>query len=256
MKYARYETHGNVAHGIVENDKVIEISAPPFLDYEVTDNSFLLSDVKLLAPTNPGKILAIGLNYRSHLGEVDTLAEIEAPPSPEPFLKAPSSVTNPGDPIVLPRESSKVQEEGELVVVIGKRCRNVSVGKALDNVLGYTCGNDVSDRNWQGNDLQWWRAKSSDTFAPIGPYIETDTDPGDTMLTARLNGVVVQESNTSQLIHNVPSIIEYISRVVTLEPGDAIFTGTPGSPVDINPGDIVEVEIEGIGILTNPVVPE
>ena len=250
MKYARYEAHGEIAYGVVEGDQVVQLTASPFEDHQVTDHSHPLSHVRLLAPTLPGKILAIGMNYKSHLGDH------EAPAVPEPFLKASTAVINPGDPIVLPRESTNVQEEGELVVVIGRRCKGVSRSEALSYVLGYTCGNDVSDRPWQSGDLQWWRAKSSDTFAPMGPFIATDLDPGNLLLTARVNGEVVQQSSTSQLIHHVPAIIEFISRVVTLEPGDAIFTGTPGIPADINAGDTVEVEIEGVGVLSNPIEAE
>ena len=139
-------------------------------------------------------------------------------------------------------------------MVIGKRCKGASKATALSYVLGYTCGNDVSERNWQRGDIQWWRAKSSDTFAPLGPLIATDLDPGNFHLAARINGRTVQESSTADLLHDVPSIIEFASRVVTLEPGDVIMTGTPGKPEDLHPGDTVEVEIEGVGVLSNPVV--
>jgi len=250
MKFARYEAHGEIAYGVVEGDYVLQLSTSPFEDYEVTDHAHPLSHVRLLAPTMPGKIIAIGLNYKSHLGDA------EPPAVPEAFFKTPSAVIGPGDTIVLPREAKKVQEEAELVVVIGRECKGASAADALGYVLGYTCGNDVSDRVWQGNDLQWWRAKSSDTFAPMGPFIVTDLDPGNLPISARVNGVEAQSGNTSDLLHPVPQIIEFVSRVVTLNPGDAIYTGTPGRPVDLNPGDTVEVEIEGIGVLSNPVAAE
>ena len=250
MKFARYEAHGEVAYGVVEGDAVKQMTASPFQEYEVTDHTHPLSEVRLLAPHVPGKIIAIGLNYRSHLGDR------EPPAVPEPFYKTPTALIGPGDSIVIPREASQVQEEGELSVVIGKRCKGATVSNALSYVLGYTCGNDVSDRPWQRGDLSWWRAKSSDTFAPLGPFIATGLDPGNLQLTARVNGKVVQESSTSDLLHDVPKIIEFISRVVTLEPGDVIMTGTPGQPADLNPGDTVDVEIEGIGVLTNTVVAE
>ena len=247
MKYARYEAHGETAYGVVEG-------ASPLEDHEVTDHEHGLSEVKLLAPIVPGKIVAIGLNYKSHLGD-------RVPPSvPEPFFKTQSALIGPDEPIVIPREAIEegvnIQPEAEFSLVIGKRCRRASADDALDYILGYTCGNDVSARNWQRNDLQWWRAKSSDTFAPVGPYIETDLDPGNVRLIGRINGEVVQEQLTSDLLYGIPRIIEFVSSVLTLEPGDVIMTGTPGAPGDIHPGDTVEVEVEGVGVLRNPVVAE
>ena len=250
MKIARYEAHGEVAYGVVEGNDVFQLTASPFEDYEVTDHAHPLSHVTLLSPTMPSKIIAIGLNYESHLGDM------EPPKVPEPFLKTPSAVIGPGDTIVLPRGAETVQEEAELTVIIGKRCKGASAADALSYVLGYTCGNDVSAREWQSNDLQWWRGKSCDTFAPMGPFIATDLDPGNLDLTARVNGREVQSSNTSDLLHPVPRIIEFVSAVITLEPGDAIMTGTPGHPLNLNAGDTVEVEIEGVGVLSNPVAAE
>ena len=254
MKLARYEAHGDIDYGIVEDDVVRQITAAPYEDYEVTDHTHRLSEVRLLAPAVPGKILAIGLNYKSHLGDR------EPPKVPEPFYKTPSAVVGPGDAIVIPSEASdegvRIQPEAELSVVIGKRCKRAARADALGYVLGYTCGNDVSARDWQRNDLSWWRAKSCDTFAPLGPFVVTDLDPGNLHLVGRINGKAVQDQFTSDLLHDVPAIIEFISRVVTLEPGDVIMTGTPGQPSDIRPGDTVEVEIEGIGVLSNPVSAE
>ncbi|MCH7654265.1 MAG: fumarylacetoacetate hydrolase family protein, partial [Chloroflexi bacterium] len=150
-------------------------------------------------------------------------------------------------------EGVHIQPEAEFTVVIGKRCKRVSRADALSYVLGYTCGNDVSARDWQRNDLQWWRAKSSDTFAPVGPYIVSDLDPGNVRLIGRVNGKITQEQSTSDLVYDVPRIIEFVSSFVTLEPGDVIMTGTPGSPGDIKPGDTVDVDLEGVGVLTNPI---
>jgi 2-keto-4-pentenoate hydratase/2-oxohepta-3-ene-1,7-dioic acid hydratase in catechol pathway len=254
MKYARYEAHGETAYGVVEGDSVKQLTASPLEDHEVTDHEHGLSEVKLLAPIVPGKIVAIGLNYKSHLGD-------RVPPSvPEPFFKTQSALIGPDEPIVIPREAIEegvnIQPEAEFSLVIGKRCKRASADDALDYILGYTCGNDVSARNWQQNDLQWWRAKSSDTFAPVGPYIETDLDPGNVRLIGRINGEVVQEQLTSDLLYGIPRIIEFVSSVLTLEPGDVIMTGTPGAPGDIHPGDTVEVEVEGVGVLRNPVVAE
>ena len=246
MKFARYLAHGQISYGVVEGDTVKEITAPPYEDYEVTDHAHGLSDVKLLTPTAPSKILAVGLNYRSHL-KADPLEE------PLIFIKTPSSLIAHGETIVRPKDVETFDEEGELVIVIGKRCRNVSREDSLNYVLGYTCGNDVSAREWQRGDGQWWRAKSSDTFSPVGPYIADNIDPSNVVLRARVNGEEVQSENTSMFIFDVPFVVSWTSRRQTLEPGDMIFTGTPGRPAHLVSGDTVEVEIEGIGVLSNPV---
>ena len=249
--YARYETHGDVHYGVVEGDTVRAITAPPYEDHEVTDHSHALDDVKLLSPVMPGKIVAIGLNYRSHLGD-------RTPPSvPEPFFKTASSVVGPDDDVVIPAEALEqgvtMQPEAELALVIGKTARRVSKDDALDYILGFTCGNDVSARDWQAGDLSWWRAKSSDTFSPIGPVIVSGLDPSDLHLVGRINGEVAQEQTTADLLYGVPEIVEFVTSVLTLDPGDVIMTGTPGAPGDIHDGDVVEVEIDGIGVLRNTV---
>ena len=253
-KYARYLAHGEVAYGVVEGDDVLQITGAPFEDHQVTDHAHGLSEVELLAPVVPGKILAIGLNYKSHLGDR------EPPKVPEPFFKLASSVIGPGGVIVIPREATEegvtVQPEAELSVVIGRQAKRVTRAEALDYVLGYTCGNDVSARSWQSNDLQWWRGKSCDTFAPLGPYIVSDLDPSALRLVCRINGRVVQDQFTSDLLHDVPAILEFVTRVLTLNPGDVIMTGTPGSPGDVHAGDTVEVEIAEIGNLVNSVEAE
>ena len=180
MKFARYFAHGEIAYGVVEGDRVRQITTTPFDDYEITDHEHTLDQVKLLAPHEPRKVMAIALNYESHL------ANWTRPTQPEPFFKNPTSVIGPDDAIVLPPDSGKVDAEGELVVVMGRRAKGVSKEEALDYVLGYTCGNDVSARPWQGNDIQWWRGKGSDTFAPLGPFITTGLDP--TKLEVRTRG--------------------------------------------------------------------
>lgn len=261
-KYARYEHGGAVSYGAVEGDAVKGITEAPFEAHEFTGASHSLSDVKLLAPVMPGKIIAIGRNYVSHLAHSASLVggDIDLPKVPEPFYKTPTSVIGPNDPIVIPREAIEdglvVEEEAELTLVIGKRCRRASRENALDFVFGVTCGNDVSARDWQRGDLSWWRAKSSDTFSPLGPYIATGLDPDSLLLTGRVNGKVIQQSNTDDLAHDCRRIIEFVSSAVTLEPGDVIMTGTPGEPGQIKPGDAVEVELEGVGALSNPVVAE
>ena len=252
--FARFEIDGAVLHGIVEGHAIKEISGSPLNDYSETGNSHNLQDVKLLPPVSPRKIVAIGLNYRSHLGDKP------GPAAPEPFLKSSTTVVGQGDNIVIPKvaieEGVKIQPEAELALVIGKDCKGATQENALDYVFAYTCGNDVSARDWQANDLQWARAKSSDTFGPIGPWMTTGLDPTDIQVICRVNGEEKQNQNTSDLLHPVTRIIEYVSSVITLQVGDVIMTGTPGTPGDIHPGDIVEVELSGVGVLTNPVVAE
>ena len=214
--YARYLAHGDVAYGVVEGDTVHELTAAPYEEHEVTDHTHGLDDVKLLAPVVPGKVVAIGLNYRSHLGD-------RTPPSvPEPFFKTTSSVIGPGDDIIIPREAIEenvtMQPEAELALVVGKKSRRVSAADALDHILGFTCGNDVSARDWQANDLSWWRAKSSDTFTPLGPVIVTGLDPSSLHLVGRINGKVDQEQMTSDLLYGVPEIFEFRHQGAHAEP--------------------------------------
>jgi len=248
MKIARFEAEGTVSYGIVEGDAVKVISGSPFEELTETGDTHALSSVRLLAPVpRPGKILAMALNYRSHVGGGTE------PSRPEPFFKTATSIVGPGDDIVIPPDTEQVHEEGELVAVIGRRARNVSESKALDYVLGYTCGNDVSARDWQQADIQWWRAKSSDTFSPTGPFIVTDLDPTGLIISVRLNGAEVQHCDSAEMIFGVARTIADLSKYVTMEPGDLLFTGTSGTTSRIKPGDVVEVEISGIGTLRNPV---
>ena len=250
--YARFKANGEVSYGVVEGDTVTKITGSPFQSYNSTNDSYAVSDVKLLSPTTPSKVVAIGLNYKSHLGGRP------GPEAPEPFLKASTSVIGNGDEIIIPKaainEKVKIQPEAELAVVIGKECKGATQANALDFVFAYTCGNDVSARDWQQNDLQWTRANSSDTFAPIGPWMTTDLDPTNLQVICRVNGEEKQNQNTSDLLHPLVKIIEYVSAVVTLHVGDVIMTGTPGTPGDIFPGDIVEIEVNEVGVLSNPVV--
>ena len=253
-KYARFEAHGEIAYGVLDEHKINQITGTPFGEHDITSHTHEIDEVKLLSPVKPGKVVAIGLNYKSHLGDK------MAPKVPEPFLKTATSVIAHEDNIVIPRlaliENVKVQPEAELGVVIGTKCKSVDQSDALNYVFGYTCGNDVSGRDWQENDLQWWRAKSSDTFTPLGPYMVTGLDPTNIQVQCRVNGKEEQNQNTSDLIHPITRIIEFVSSVMTLEEGDVILTGTPGTPGDIHPGDVVEVEVSGIGILRNSVVAE
>ncbi len=247
MRIARYLAHGEVSYGAVEGDSVHQLSTSPFEDFTVSDHIHKVSEVELLAPTKPTKILAIGLNYSSHLHDRP------GPTEPMVFYKTPTSLIGPGETIIRPKGTEKLDAEGELVVVIKDRCRNVSKADAMNHVLGYTCGNDVSARDWQRDDRNWWRAKSSDTFSPAGPYIQTELDPHNVRLSVRINGNEVQEESTSFLIFDIPTLIEWTTQFVSLEAGDLIYTGTPGEPGEMKDGDVCEVEIEGIGVLSNPV---
>lgn len=249
-KFVRFRRGAANASGILEGDVIREIRGDIFGDYKETGASHKLPEVKLLYPCEAPKICAVGLNYKSHL------RDRKPPEHPEIFYKPTSALQNPDDPIVIPRDAKNVHFEGELVAVIGKRARKVSASEAREAIFGVTCGNDVSERDWQGGpekDLQWWRAKGSDTFAPLGPAIVRGIDYGKLLLQTRVNGEVVQKQYTSDLLFDLPTIVSWISQYVTLVPGDLIYTGTPGSTSKLNPGDVVEVDIEGIGVLRNKV---
>ena len=250
MKFARFQAAGRTSYGVVEDGAVTEIEGDIYGDIKTTSTRHNLADVKLLMPCEPTKVLAVGLNYASHLGGR------KQPEVPGIFFKTLTSLLDPEGAIILPKDAGLIEHEGELVIVIGRRAKSVSRENALDYVLGYTAGNDVSCRPWQRGDLQWWRAKGSDTFGPLGPFINTNIDPFNTNLSVRINGETAQEGNTSDLIFDVPTIISFISASMTLEPGDVIYTGTPGIPGSTKDGDTVEVEVEGVGVLRNYVVDE
>jgi 2-keto-4-pentenoate hydratase/2-oxohepta-3-ene-1,7-dioic acid hydratase in catechol pathway len=254
--FVRFERDSAVAYGLLRDEKIRELRGGIFDAIDLTGRSFNISEVRLLAPCQPPKILAVGLNYKSHLGDR------KAPEFPEIFYKPISSLQDPDGPVMIPDDAIDVHFEGELVVVVGRTVRKASREEAKAAIFGVTCGNDISDRNWQrgagpeqkGKDLQWWRAKGCDTFAPLGPVIVTDANYSDLALATRVNGEVLQSQRTSDLIFDVPEIIRYISQYVTLNQGDIIYTGTPGNTKAMKPGDIVEVEIENIGILRNHVL--
>lgn len=249
-KLVRFQHGQTTAYGVVEGDGVQPIEGDLFGSLQASGAILPIREVKLLFPVKPPKIFAVGLNYKSHLGNRP------APAQPEIFYKPITALQNPGDPIVTPPQSKNMHFEGEMVAVIGKRASRISVEEASAAVLGVTCGNDVSERDWQGGpakDLQWWRAKGADTFAPLGPWVVTGIDYSKVLLTTRVNGDVLQQQYTSDLLFDVPAVVSYISQWVTLEAGDLIYTGTPGSTSKLNPGDVVEVEIDGVGVLRNPV---
>ena len=255
-RFVRYQSEEGVSYGLVDGDEVWEIEGDLFGSYTVTPNSFDIEDLEILAPTDPSKVIAVGLNYRSHLDMAarDLGTSDEVAQYPGLFAKYPTSIVANGADIVKPADSENLHFEGEMVLVIGKTASNVSVEEAEDYIFGVTVGNDISERDWKAADLQWLRAKASDTFGPVGPFIVNGLDYGNLMVQTRVNGEVRQSASSADLIFDIPTIVSYVSRYVTLFPGDLIFTGTPGTTQAMEPGDIVEVEIEGVGILSNQVV--
>ncbi len=231
-----------------------EIAEHPFGTPEFTGRSWPLADVRLLAPILASKVVCIGKNYAAHIAEMGSQTGSAAPANPTMFLKPNTAIIGPNVPIQLPANASPVHYEGELAVVISRPCKDVPAARAKDNILGYTIGNDVSARDQQQADGQWTRAKGHDTFCPIGPWIVTDLDPSDVAIRTEVNGEVKQDSRTSLMIHDVGAIVEWISAVMTLLPGDLILTGTPDGVGPIEHGDTVSVSVEGIGTLVNPVI--
>jgi 2-keto-4-pentenoate hydratase/2-oxohepta-3-ene-1,7-dioic acid hydratase in catechol pathway len=247
MKLVRFQVLGRTAYGILNNDSVAELEGDYFSGLATPATVHALSRVKLLAPCKPSKIVAVGLNYQDHAKEL----RMPTTATPLIFLKPPTSVVGPGCAIVYPGMSAQVDYEAELGVVIRDRVRNVRPEEALGHVLGYTCANDVTARDLQKQDGQWTRAKSFDTFCPVGPWIETDLDPDDLLIESYLNGERRQSSRTAQFIFKVRDLVSFISEIMTLEPGDLIITGTPAGVGPMKPGDEIEVRIEGIGSLKN-----
>jgi 2-keto-4-pentenoate hydratase/2-oxohepta-3-ene-1,7-dioic acid hydratase in catechol pathway len=247
MRVVRLAYEDRCLYGTLEGDEVRVLSGLPSPEPEFTGEVVPLTKGRLLAPCEPTKIIALGLNYRDHARELG----MKLPEEPLLFLKPPSAVIGPEEKIILPPQSQRVDYEAELAVVIGRRAKDVSPEKALDYVLGYTCFNDVTARDLQQKDGQWTRAKGFDTFAPFGPWIETDLDPSDLRVEAYLNGKRCQSSSTRELVFPVPEIVSYVSRVMTLLPGDVIATGTPPGIGPLKPGDVIEIRVEGIGTLRN-----
>jgi 2-keto-4-pentenoate hydratase/2-oxohepta-3-ene-1,7-dioic acid hydratase in catechol pathway len=247
VRYARFEHAGAVGYGIVDGDTVRVLDGDFLGSHSETGETLALADLSLLPPTVPSKVLAVGLNYASHSGGAGA-------GNPPLFAKLPSSLVGDGGAIVLPPDASSVHYEGEMVIVIGKQAVDVPEDKAAEYVFGISAGNDVSARDWQSSDLQWVRAKASDTFGPVGPVVATGLDYNDVLIETRVNGEVKQSERTTHMIHNVAKIVSFTSRYITLEPGDLIFTGTPGRTSRLAPGDVVEITVEGVGTLRNPVV--
>ena len=251
MRIVRYEPQEGrkPKYGWLLDDKVGEIGGNLYGRYRRNEAQTPLSDVKLLPPCEPSKIICVGRNYVEHAKELGN----EVPKVPLIFLKPPSSIIGAGEAILLPPQSAQVEHEAELVVVIGKRGKNVTTENTKKYILGYTVGNDVTARDLQKTDGQWTRAKGFDTFCSFGPWIDTEFDPADAVITCRVNGQMRQMASTRDMVFNVGVLIAYISSVMTLEPGDLIFTGTPSGVGELKNGDKVEVEIEGLGSLSNPV---
>ncbi len=261
IKILRFKKDERINYGIYENGILKEIKGDLFKEFKISNNTFNLDDVEILSPVEPPNIIAIGLNYQKHATETGH----EFPERPVIFLKATTSITGPGSNIIIPAQAPDyVDYEAELAVIIGKMAKNIEAAEVDDYILGYTCANDVSARDCQLEiDQQWARGKSFDTFCPIGPWIETELEPDNLRIASILNGEVMQESNTADMIFDIRAIVSYCSKNMTLLPGTVILSGTPEGvgmarepEVYLKPGDRIEVEIEGIGRLSNDIVAE
>ncbi|HML98515.1 MAG TPA: fumarylacetoacetate hydrolase family protein [Tepidiformaceae bacterium] len=246
--FVRFERQdGGTGTGMLEDGTIRVVAEPIWEGPKPTGETVALDAVKLLPPCQPRSIVCVGLNYSSHL---------QGRPAPDPptlFFKPLSSIAGPGDAIVLPEGCGRVDPEGEIVIVIGRKLKNATRAEAQAGIFGYTAGNDVSAREWQQKDGQWWRAKGSDTFGVFGPTIAT-TMPHDALeVVTRVNGAEVQRGHSTELIRDIPEIVRYVSSAMTLLPGDLIYTGTPGSPPPIKSGDVIEIEVTGVGVLRNQV---
>jgi len=250
MRFIRYWEDGKTYNGWVYDDKVGKIEGDIFGEFRRLEATKNISDVKILAPIHPGKIICVGRNYLAHATEHG----VNVPEIPLIFLKPPSSVVGPFENIVLPPQSSQIEHEAELAIVIGREGRWINPDQVKEFIFGFTIANDVTARDLQNRDDQWTRAKGFDTFCPIGPWIDTDLNPVDALITCKVNGEVRQMSSTRDMIFPVSHLVAFISSVMTLFPGDLILTGTPAGVGILSPGDVVEIEIEGIGILQNQVI--
>jgi len=251
MKIARFSNGSEPRYGIVDGPELVVLKGHPLaVGFDTTGERIALKEVKLLAPTIPSKVICIGKNFAEHAAAIGE----EATTEPLIFFKPSSSIIGHGDAIVLPEQSSQVELEAELTLVIGKIAKNVSEEDALDYLFGYTIANDVTARDLQFGDGQWARSKAFDTFCPLGPWIETEFLPEEQIIESRINGEMRQHVSISKMTHNIRTIVSYVSRNMTLLPGDIILTGSPAGISVINTGDVIECEVEGIGILANTVV--
>jgi len=251
MRVARFSLNGEPRFGIVDGPELVVLKGHPLVNgYDTTGERVPLKVVKLLAPTIPSKIVCIGKNYADHVAEMGR----DINPEPTIFFKPSSAIIGPGDSIILPKQSNRVELEAELTIVIGQITKNISEEQALEHVWGFTIANDVTARDLQASDDQWARAKAFDTFCPLGPWIETEFAPDGQIIESRIDGETKQQASIDLMLHNVPKIISYVSHNMTLLPGDVILTGTPAGITRIDSGQIIECEIEGIGTLLNPVL--
>ena len=259
MRWCRFQVGQKIAYGILEDDRIKEVEGSPFDSYSVTSTGHELRQVKLLAPVIPPTFYAAGINYPEHVTWAAKMRGEEPvlPKKADVGYRAANALIAHGENIIMPKDSTEqFQYEGELVAVIGKKAKNLSKDEALSCVLGYTIGNDVSERTWQRGDRTLWRAKNTDTFKPMGPWIETDLNPTNLETTIRLSGRVVSQFNTGTMIFDTATYISEMSRYMTLYPGDVVWMGTDGATENMVPGDVCEIEIEGIGTLSNTVVAE
>jgi len=252
MRLGRILVEGRPEYCLIEDGRVRVVEGDLFGSLQASDRVLEMENVQLISPVTPSKIIAVGLNYRDHADEMGE----ELPKEPLIFLKPPTAVIGPREMIVIPAGAGRVDYEAELAIVMGKKGRHIPVEEARQYILGYTCLNDVTARELQAKDGQWTRAKSFDTFCPIGPWIATDLEPGRLQIQLYLNGQCKQKSNTNQLIFNVDQLVSYISSIMTLLPGDVIATGTPSGVGALADGDVVRVVIEDLGVLENRVVKE
>jgi 2-keto-4-pentenoate hydratase/2-oxohepta-3-ene-1,7-dioic acid hydratase in catechol pathway len=257
MKFCRFVPLASSAsqpasplYGLLEGERIRDISGPPWSTWSQGSRAWPVANVRLLAPVEPGKIVCVGRNYAAHAAELGN----EVPKEPLIFLKPPSAIIGPGEPIVLTTQSQRVEHEGELALIVGRRCSHLKDSDdVLPYLLGYSCLNDVTARDLQKSDVQFTRAKGFDTFCPVGPHIETQLDPLDVLVETHVNGALRQSGRTSLMAYPVAFIVRWISRVMTLYPGDLIATGTPAGVGPLVAGDVVEVSVGGVGVLRNPV---
>jgi 2-keto-4-pentenoate hydratase/2-oxohepta-3-ene-1,7-dioic acid hydratase in catechol pathway len=248
VKYVKYQAGNRTAWGILENETTVrELSAAPWDGAKPTGRTVKLADVKLMAPAEAKKVIAAGLNYKSHIGQAAPAKYVGL------FAKFPTTLSGHGDDIPYPADATSLHYEAEICVVIGKKAQNITEAQVKDHIFGVTACNDVSERAWQKSDLQWFRAKAHDGFGPMGPVLVSNVDYKNLKLVGRHNGKVVQETTTDLLIFSIDNVVSYTSRYITLEPGDVIFTGTPGTTQAMKPGDTFEVEVVGVTTLRNKV---
>ncbi len=256
MKWCRLEINNEPSFGIIDNDQITPVIGSPFTSYETTNLSIPYTEAKLLVPVIPSTFYAAGINYMGHVIKMAEITGREGnpPPAADIGYRANNALIAHNETIVIPKDATeKVQYEGELVVVIGKTAKNLTPTNLWDYILGYTIGNDVSERTWQGNDRTLWRAKNTDTFKPMGPWIETDANPENMTTTVKVNNKIQDQFKTNNMIFGITEYLCNMTKYLTLHPGDVVWMGTDDVPIDIKDGDVVDVEITGIGTLSNPV---